>query len=244
MWYQWGTLRQNVANLIFYYFATYFYYNRACMTKKNKVVVLVCGLVCPLFFHSSAVVNIIIFPILLSLREEVNPHFRILWVLVSSIALRVTSSLFLGSLISFAGRIEQGYGDYVGTSTGNILMYLFKISVFVIFCLKYDMIDWKHKKYMLDLFTVMILIVSIDTTIVNRVASYYSLGFYVAMALFYMYFEGNIKLVVLPIFYVALFYLFMRHILFTDDALLSNYCFMWNTPDAKMINNLFWRSAY
>lgn len=214
------------------------------MKKFTKVIVLAVCLLCPLLFHSSAFINLLIFPILLCLKEEkTNARFRMGVVLIFSICLRITSGIFFGFIVSFASRLEEGYSGYSVDNAGNILMFIFMILMFVLYSLKYNQINWKHKKYILDLFTVMILISSINATIMNRLAVYYNLGIYVAMAFIYRYFK-DIKPVVLSIFFIALFYLFMRHILFTDNALLSHYCFMWETPNTNLIDNVFWNNAY
>lgn len=244
MWYNWGTLRQNLANHIFYYSATYYYCYRNEMKKYTKVVVLGVCLLCPMLFHSSAFINLLIFPILLSLKtDNINARLRMIVVLILSICLRFASGTLFGYVASIAGRLEEGYSQYSADGGGNVLMFIFKILMFVVFSMRYNQINWKHKKYIYDLLTVMILISSINVTVVSRLAVYYNLGIYVAMAFIYKYFK-DIKPIVLPVFFVALFYLFMRHILFVDNALLSNYCFMWETTNTILVDEAFWRNAY
>lgn len=245
MWYNWGTLRQNIANHIFYYFATYYYCYRNEMKKYTKVIVLALCLLCPMLFHSSAFINLLIFPILLCLKEEnINTRFRMGVVLILSICLRITSGALFGHIVSIASRLEEGYSNYGVDNAGNILMYIFMLLIFALYSLKYNQINWKYKKYILDLFTVMILISSINATIVTRLSVYYNLGIYVAMAFIYRYFIKDIRPIALSFFFVALFYLYMRHILFTDNALLSHYCFMWETPNTNLIDAVFWNNAY
>ncbi len=123
-------------------------------------------------------------------------------------------------------------------------MYLFKILLFVLYSLKYNQINWKYKKYILDLFTVAILISSINTSIVGRLAVYYSLGTYVVAAFVYRYFIKDIRPIVLSVFFVALFCLYIRRIVFTDNGLLSHYCFMWESPNTNLVDEDFWNKAY
>lgn len=241
LWYFWGTLRQNVSDLLFFYLLFYYYKNSGTFSIPKRIVVFVLLLLIPNLFHSSALLGAFFLPFLLVFPKEPNAKARMWIVLLGSVVLFLTSHLFFGSLASLASRFDDrfvGYTEDAGVSS-NVINLVFRLGIFSLFCLNYEDNPYPHKKFILDLFTLFALIASINYGIAGRIAEYYIIGLYVAMSLFSFYnrkFRG-----VTVLFFLAMIIIFVRKMITSDGGLNSHYYFFFQDPkDIPLYFRYFW----
>lgn len=242
IWYFWGTLRQNLADVIFWYLIIYYYRIRNSYGKIKKIIIILIAIFIPQLFHSSATLNIILFPLLIMLKEPKNLNIRICWVCLCSIILYIFSAGFFEILLSYAGMVDDRYDKlYSGQEAGdgNIVNYFFRLLFFLLFTLHYRKEKYKYKELVLNAFTIVILVGSVNHSLMLRVYEYYALGMYISFAFILHYFsKGNIKIVSFMYFLIMLI-LLNRFILITDGGLMKSYYFFWQDPPLLPTEKVF-----
>ena len=244
LWYFWGTLRQNVANLIFWILIIYYYKYSKEMNVYKKICILVLAIVLPYMFHSSAVFNIIFLPILLFMPSKVDIKRRRIFVVIFSILIYLTTFYARGIFVSLAVYFDDHYSLYEnGFGEANIVNFIFKLMIFILYSLNYHKVKYIHKKFVLDVFTLYVLIGSLNDGVVGRVAMYYGLGIYVAMGFIMHYFWR--ERYVLFLYFIVMLTIFIRKALITDGGLNSHYYFFWQeATEIPTYFHEFWETQH
>lgn len=233
IWYFWGTLRQNLADMIFWYFIILYYRKRNTYSKVKKIIILLVAIFFPQLFHSSAVLNIVILPMMIMLKEPKNMRVRICWVCILSVVLYVFSAGFFDYIISYAGIVDDRYSKlYSGEEAGdgNIVNYFFRLIFFLLFALHYRKEKYKYKELVLNAFTIVILVGSVNHSLMLRVYEYYAIGMYVSFAFILHYFAKRNRPLISPIYLLIMLVLLNRFIIITDGGLMKSYYFFWQDP--------------
>ena len=139
IWYFWNILRQNLANLLYWLFLIWYFANRPCYNIRNCLIIF-CGLFIPSLFHSSALINFILFPIMI-IVGRIPAQTRIKIFVPISFTIYMLSSYVFGPLLNImVNIIAPRYEMYIDASAGNgnIINYLLKLSFFIMFSINYD----------------------------------------------------------------------------------------------------------
>jgi len=241
LWYFWGTLRQNIADLVFWYLILFYYQRKDSLHTFQKMLLLAAIITIPTLFHSSGALNLVFFPGMLFLSKQKNVNRRLFVTVITSILLLLYSSnLFSVSLNLVTKFVDERYMLYQDYEAGgaNLINYLFRLFFFVLFCKKYDKISYKHKDFVLDSLTMTVLIGSINQPLMGRVLEYYAIGLYMCMGLLVQYFSPKSVNVYRFIFFIAMIAIFIRFLVTSDDGLNTNYYLFWQEPTGiKMVEN-------
>lgn len=232
IWYFWGTLRQNLADMIFWY-CIVAYYKYYISNQKRKWEYLIVALFIPPLFHSSGYLNYILLPILLVMpTPKKMPPFLCIITIVS-LLLFIFSAPIFEVLLSSVGMVDDRYTTlYAETSSGdgNIINYLFRLIFYWLFALNYNRISYPLKQFVFKTFTIVILIGSVNQSLMLRVYEYYAIGMYLSFTFIPYYFEKNWSFVK-PFYMVAMIILLARFVWITDGGLMREYYFFWQeTP--------------
>jgi hypothetical protein len=230
MWYFWGTLRQNVADLFFFWLVIYLIKNRKYLNGFKKYLIMGLCVAIPYLFHSSALINTFMLPFFLLMPSKVNPKDRMYLVIIGSLFIFVTSPLYISVLSSYAAFLDDRYSIYMEGAgvASNVINLIFKLVVFSIYCMNYDSLSYKYKKIILDAATFFILVSSVNYGIASRVAAYYAFVFYAVLAFIpsFKNFGGVLKYA----YFAAMIVIFSRKMLVSDQGLNSHYYLFFQDP--------------
>lgn len=242
LWYFWGTLRQNVADLLFFYLLINYYKNSDKIGTLAKLAHIVVMIYIPYLFHSSAAMTLFVMPFVLYAGKNVNPRTRFIWVAIGSVVVFITSSTVFSGLASYLASFDdryQGYVDDEGVGA-NIINIVFRNGVFYLFCSIYNDIDYKYKRLVLNAATFFVLIGAMSQGVAGRMSEYFAFGFYVAMS-----FIGQYKKkygTIVPIYFMALMVVFIRKMYTSDGGLNSHYYLFFQDPtDVPAMFYYFWK---
>lgn len=233
IWYFWGTLRQNLADVIFWYLIIYYYSKRNTFGKVKKIIIILTAVFVPQLFHSSATLNVVLVPFLIILREPKNIQTRICWVCLCSIILYIFSAGLFEILLSYAGLVDDRYDKlYSGEEAGdgNIVNYLFRLLFYVLFTLHYKKENYKYKNLVLNAFTIVILVGSVNHSLMLRVYEYYAFSMYISFAFILHYFAKDNRTFISVMYLLVMLILLNRFIIITDGGLMKSYYFFWQYP--------------
>lgn len=227
IWYFWNILRQNLANLLYWLFLIWYFANRPCYNIRNCLIIF-CGLFIPSLFHSSALINFILFPIMI-IVGRIPAQTRIKIFVPISFTIYMLSSYVFGPLLNImVNIIAPRYEMYIDASAGNgnIINYLLKLSFFIMFSINYDKENYRYKKLVLDTLTMVILISSVNQELINRVYEYYAIGLYLSFGFVSHYFRKINKELVSFVFAIGLIIIFIRFIHISCDGGFLEYKFL------------------
>lgn len=208
---EWIALRQNLANLLFWYFLICIY---QCEKKKRikQIVLIICAIAVPYMFHSSALLNIgLMFGVwgLSKLRMET----KAILVPIVAFALRATGSRFLAPAITFmTSYISDRYEMYSGSGElgSNFIYFILRLMFFIFFCYRYYQDESKTRNAVFDIFGMMLMVAAIDLEIVSRVFEYYAIGLYAAIGTFLQSFNDRSKNLAALIFYICMIFILVH----------------------------------
>lgn len=226
----WIALRQNIANLLFWYFSVSLYQTKY-QQKKTKQLLFFCATIfIPYMFHSSAIINaILIWGVWLFSKLKFKLKAGI--VVVGSVVLHALGGRVLSPLISIMTTlISDRYDMYAGTAElgSNVIYFVLRLMFFIAFCYRYNADRSKTRDAEFDILCVMMLISSIDLEIVSRVFEYYAIGLYSAIGTFSRTFSHRSRSAVALIFYFCMI------------AILARFLLTFNSP--PFIPYRFWRT--
>ena len=227
IWYFWNILRQNVANLLFWLFLIWYYKKQPSYNLKNWILIF-CGIFIPSLFHSSGLINFVLFPLML-LVGKLTPKTRLKVIVPISISVYVLSSYVIGPLLSvMVNVIAPRYDMYTGAAAGNgnIINYSLKLLFLILFSYHYNKENYPYKKMVLDTLTMVVLISSVNQELLNRVYEYYAIGLYMSFCFVSHYFRRLDKNLVSLVFAIGLIIIFIRFIHISCDGGFLEYKFM------------------
>ena len=230
LWYFWETLRQNVADLTFFYLLIYLYKKKETLPLAKKIILTGCCAFIPYLFHSSSVVAFLLMPFLFFNKKEINPNARFIWVAIASILIFIGSSSVFSGIAAYMTAFDDRYRIYVNDYSlgSNIINIVFRLGFFYLYCTCYKENTFKYKRLILDATTLFVLVGSMSQGVASRMAEYYAFGFYVAMAFVSLYSQKFRHIV--PLFFIALLLIFVRKTYTTDDGLNTSYYLFFQDP--------------
>lgn len=236
IWDVWVSLRQNIANMIFWLLLILLYKAlkkvrdkgemvSAC-DRRRALVLAVLTAVLPALFHTSAWANIVLLPLLL-LFGKINRRMKTIAVVLLSVFLYLFGKSIFGHLLDIMVRVDSRYTMYESTDVGsmNAVNFVFRLAFFLLFAWRYEAEKHELKNMILDSLAFMVLIGSINAELITRMYEFYAIGLYGSMGLFLHNFKGKGRIVAAIIFTFALLIIMYRFALITDNGLYMNYSF-------------------
>lgn len=208
---EWIALRQNLANLLFWYFLICVY---QCEKEKKlkRVILVICAIGIPYLFHSSALLNIGLMLGVWGL-SKLQMETKAVLVPIIAFGLRTTGSKFLSPAINFmTSYISDRYEMYSGTGElgSNFIYFILRLMFFVFFCYRYYQDKSKTRDATFNIFGMMIIIAAIDLEIVSRVFEYYAIGLYVSIGTFLQSFNARSRNLAAVLFYVCMIFILIH----------------------------------
>lgn len=209
---EWIALRQNLANLLFWYFVLCIY---QCEKDRpiKKIALIVASIAIPNLFHSSALFNIVFLFVLWVMSKIQQLWIKATIVPIISVGLYFTGARLLGPILNIVEMFgDDRYEMYVNTAAlgSNIVYFVLRMFFFMAFCYRYNNSQSKSKAAALDIFSVMLMIAAVDLEIVSRVFEYFAIGLYIAIGTFFDTFTDESKNVAAVIFYVCMTIILVR----------------------------------
>lgn len=180
IWYEWVLLRQNFANLLFWYnIVSYYNSNRT----KSKVLYFCCSLILPPLFHTSAFVNILLLPAMFLLERRKYETKKYI-IPVVSLGIYVASSVVVNYLFPYmvllGGDRYDNYSESISSEmgNGNIVNYVLRFFFYFALIINYFGDKSKYRDFTLSTMIMVMLIGSVNFSSVNRMYEYYAIGLY------------------------------------------------------------------
>lgn len=241
LWYFWGTLRQNVADLLFFYLLINYFKNSNKMSVVAKVAHIVVAVYIPYLFHSSAAMALFFIPFVIYAGKNVNPRTRFIWVAIGSAVVYATSNTLFSGFATYLASFDDHYKGYIGDEGvgANIINIIFRNGIFYFYCSIYNDIDYKYKRLVLNAATIFVLIGAMSQGVAGRMSEYFAFGFYVTMSFIGRYNKKYNSVV--PLYFVALMVVFIRKMYTSDGGLNSHYYLFFQDPaDVPAMFYYFW----
>lgn len=228
MWDMWVILRQNIANLFFWWLTIIIY--RYWMKKERTVFadwrqkgLILLAILIPAGFHSSGWLNIIILPMLYGLHCMELKKKRIL-VLGMSLLIYFVLSPSFDFILNILSMLDTRYLMYDGDSqSGNVIYFFARLFIFAFFAWRYESFEHQAKGYFLDMMALMTLIGAVNAPIVVRICDYYAIGMYGIMGCLPLLFKQNNRDFINGVFCLLMLVLLYRFLCVFDDGVFFNY---------------------
>ena len=235
IYFSWVAYRQNIANLLFWFFLAALYKeigednnSGGCVPsgKWKKVFLIICILFIPPLFHSSAWANTVLLLIQFCLNK-LGYNFKKLFVPVLSVVIYFIGTTVFPVLLDIMCTIDSRYLMYNGVITlrGNTIYYILRFAFLILFFMYYQSERYRLKNMFMDSLCLMVLLGSINMEIMSRIFEYYAVGLYGVMALCLNYFNSKCRRLAMIIYFAGFFIIFVRFLLITDNGLYFNYSF-------------------
>lgn len=221
MWNTWVTYRQNIANLIVWLFMLCFWEKRE---KKNELI-LIGGSTAACVFHSSAVVNLFLIPCA-RIVEKWKVKMRMIVVAITSVFLWLFGNRIFSMILNFAAElVDSRYKMYGMSSVGtsNIINYIFRLLLFLWMSIIYDKSKYKYKSLAISALSIMVILGSLSSELMNRVYEYYAIGLYLTFAICLSAFHGKSRLVAAIIYYVVMIIILVRGVMTFSGGVFVSY---------------------
>lgn len=221
IWNTWVILRQNLAVIIFWLLMILEYKEK---DKKKKIILIVCSILIPACFHSSAWVNTIILLVMFGL-SKIKTSIKSKVIPILGIVLYLFGGEIYGKLLYFMQNvIDSRYFMYsTETNTTNSINFIVRLVFYLFFIWKYNINNNTRNKFVLDMMEMMFLIGSINAELVTRMYEYYAIGLYAGMAGILQSFAKKNRFLVLMVYGCGMIIILARFLLITDGGVLANY---------------------
>jgi len=174
----WISLRQNIANLIIWLVLLSIHKQ----TSKKGYIKLMLLVLIASQFHSTALINIILIPIIF-LLQKIDRKKKVLVVIpMSMLLLLFSDKVFLVVLNVFTQFVDSRYEHYSLGTGSNFVNFAVRIISLLILYMRMDGIKDEKKEVMFDTLLAMSLIGSINVSIVYRFYEYFGIGLYYTLA--------------------------------------------------------------
>lgn len=225
LWYEWVLLRQNFADLLFWYNIISFYNSK---TKRSRYIYLGCCILLPPLFHTSAFVNILLLPVMIYLEKRSFDTKKYL-VPILSIVIYEASSVLVNYLFPYmvllGGDRYDNYSESISSEmgNGNIINYLLRFFFYFVFVINYKKDQNKIKEVIMPTMIMVILIGSVNFSSVNRMYEYYAIGLYLCQISLLRYYKQPITRL---LYWAGMILIFGRFLAISDNGSFLNYS-MW-----------------
>lgn len=223
IWNNWIVYRQNLADLLFWYFVVSLY-KLGAEKRKRKILLILAAMFVPVLFHSSALANVILLPVMLTVGRW-NDDKKMLWVPLTSVAVYVLGNPLYQLLIDvMATYVNPSYANY-GTTESNFINYILRLVFFVLFAWHYSAEQHPQRKLILDATLMMVLIGSFNAVATTRMYEYFAIGLYSCMTFILHYFSEGSRRTVAVIYWGAMLFILCRYVVYFDNGLFAEYSF-------------------
>ena len=192
--------------------------------KKNELI-LIGGSTAACVFHSSAVVNLFLIPCA-RIVEKWKVKMRMIAVAITSIFLWLFGNRIFSMILNFAAElVDSRYKMYVKSSVGtsNIINYIFRLLLFLWMSIIYDKSKYKYKSLAISALSIMVILGSLSSELMNRVYEYYAIGLYLTFAICLSAFHGKSRLVAAIIYYVVMIIILVRGVMTFSGGVFVSY---------------------
>ena len=231
----WVAYRQNIANLLFWYFLAALYNEieednnfEGCVLwgKWKKVFLIICILFIPPLFHSSAWANSVLLFIMFCFNK-IGFNLKKILVPVLSLVIYFIGTALFPVLLDVMYSIDSRYLMYQGIiiQEGNFIYYILRLAFLILFFKFYQFEGNEHKDMLLDSLCLMVLLGSVNVELISRIFEYYAVGLYGVMALCLNYFNSKSRKMATIIYFAGFFMIFARFLFITDNGLYLRYSF-------------------
>ena len=225
LWYEWVLLRQNFADLIFWYCIVSCYYS---LSYKRKTFYIICSLLLPPLFHTSAFLNLLLLPMMylldrwsFSKKKYYVPIFSVLIYVLSSIVV----NYFFPYMVFLGGDRYENYSEAISTEmgNGNIVNYILRFFFYFAFILNYHRDKSTNKDLVMKTIIMVIIIGSVNFSSVNRMYEYYAIGLYLAQTKLLSYYKQPM---IRFAYWLGMLLIFGRFLTISAEGTFLNYS-MW-----------------
>lgn len=184
LWFEWVLLRQNFANILFWYNIVSFYNSNKF---KQKIFYFACSLILPPLFHTSAFINILLLPTMFIMERRSIDTKKFL-VPILSIVIYVASSVLVSYLFPYmvllGGDRYDNYSESISLEmgNGNLINYLLRFFFYFVFITNYFRDKNRNREFVMSTMLMVILIGSVNFSSVNRMYEYYAIGLYLCQS--------------------------------------------------------------
>lgn len=217
MWYEWGTCRQNIADLFFWLYALRLgKCDRSDIGKK--IILLLKLLIIPYLFHSSAVLNVVFLPIMFIIGKFSIKTRTIITLIASVILFFIGEKIVAPVLDIMITNVDDRYMMYMSKLTdlqsSNIVNTFLRLGFFLFYAFVFDRIELQEKNTIFNFLMMMVMIGSVDLDGVGRIYEYYAIGLYTTMAIVLRAFrrDNGSKLVALLLFFIGFEIIMIRFV--------------------------------
>lgn len=229
LWYFWGTLRQNVADLIFFNWIIYCYNHFKNYKIAAKLAFSIIGVLIAYQFHSSALITLAAIPFLVRQDEKIDSERRFRIVAISAIIIYLSTATIFRGIAEYMTLLDTRYQHYVESDeSSNVINLILKIVMLYLFCKEYNRTDYKYKNFILNMLSLFVLISSVDNSSSGRAAEYFVIGIYVSMAYINRYFRKNPSFKIL--YFLLFVAIFIRKAIVSDGGLNTHYYLFFQDP--------------
>lgn len=231
----WVAYRQNIANLLFWYFLAVLYNeieednnSGGCVPwgKWKKVFLIICILFIPPLFHSSAWANSVLLFIMFCFNK-IGFNLKKILVPVLSLVIYFIGTAVFPVLLYIMSTVDSRYLMYNGSimQKGNTIYYILRFVFLILFFMYYQSERYRLKNMFMDSLCLMVLLGSVNMELMSRIFEYYAVGLYGVMALCLNYFNNKSRMTAAVIYFIGFLMIFVRFLLITDNGLYLNYRF-------------------
>lgn len=218
LWNNFVLLRQNIAILIIWYLLI-----KLNETKIIKKIILI---IISILWHISSIFNLLLIPLLSVIKK-----FKVSRLYVLTLILSLTSfivSTYFSDQVFFLISIISGdrFSGYEDASTINYINLAFKLCIFTIYFLLYNKIEFTHKKTLFAIASTALILSSYSLELSNRLVEYYTIGFFIILAIIPRGLEKKWKPLYLFSFLVVMVAILVRFIITFSDGQLLEFSFM------------------
>lgn len=223
IWNNWIIYRQNLADLLFWYFIISLYKTEKKKCRKKFFFILAAMFV-PALFHSSALANVILLPALLFIGKWKDEKKQ-LWIPGVSIGIYVLGNPLYQLLIDImAAYVNPSYANY-GATESNFINYILRLFFFTLFAWHYSAEQHPQRKLILDTTLMMVLIGSFNAVATTRMYEYFAIGLYSCMTFILHYFSEGSRRIAAVIYWGAMLFILCRYVVYFDNGLFMKYSF-------------------
>ena len=129
-------------------------------------------------------------------------------------------------ILNFAAElVDSRYKMYVKSSVGtsNIINYIFRLLLFLWMSIIYDKLKYKYKSLAISALSIMVILGSLSSELMNRVYEYYAIGLYLTFAICLSAFHGKSRLVAAIIYYVVMIIILVRGVMTFSGGVFVSY---------------------
>lgn len=223
LWNNFVLLRQNIAVMVFWFIL---------IVSFDKRIKSYLGILFSWLWHKSALINLLILPILKLSTKVKRRKMLIITFLLSVIFLLFSKITFryLGKIfVYFAGARFNRYLIISSTEHGiNLFNYVLRWVLLILFYINYETIKNKYKDIFLYSSFLVVIISSINIGFVGRMVEYFMLGIYSIIPLLLGTFKSKDKLIYLIGIYYLFIIILVRFLVTFSEGQLLNYKTMFN----------------